>query len=57
MPASNLWEMASKFIIYGLIDPRTGHLRYVGKSDETKAKMSETHKARWAIMKAGKADV
>jgi hypothetical protein len=29
---SNLVVMAGKFIIYGLIDPITGHLRYVGKS-------------------------
>lgn len=47
--------MTSKFIIYGLVDPRDGQLRYVGKSvrglgrpkEHTSRKNERTHKANW----------
>lgn len=49
--------MASRFLVYGLVDPRTGHLRYVGKSTSgmrrprahcTPANLRKgTHKANW----------
>lgn len=33
----------SKFIIYGLIDPRTGQIRYIGKSSSGLSRPSEGH--------------
>ena len=49
--------MASKFIIYGLVDPRDGQLRYVGKScsgltrpkvhTEPRQLRAHTHQASW----------
>lgn len=48
--------MASQFIIYGLVDPRTGQIRYIGQSSRgTKRSYAHrwtsrdrnTHKSRW----------
>lgn len=52
-----MYEPKSKFIVYGLVDPRTGDLRYVGKSSKGLGRPKEhlypsgrsgtTHNARW----------
>lgn len=54
---SSMYEPESNFIVYGLVDPRTGDLRYVGKSSIGMKRPREhqiacgrkakTHNAKW----------
>jgi hypothetical protein len=44
--------MVDKFIIYGLVDPRTGQLRYVGKSVKG-LRRPRSHMAPWVLKKEG----
>lgn len=44
--------MVGRFLIYGLVDPRTGHLRYVGKSTSG-LKRPRMHTQPWALAHAG----
>ena len=47
----------SKFLVYGLIDPRNDQLRYIGKSCKgmrrarasSKELKEKTHKGRWLL--------
>lgn len=43
-PGNLITRMSSQFIIYGLVDPRDGQLRYVGKSCSGKKRPSNTHR-------------